>query len=39
VALLSAQGQPLGTRLFGPVLEEMRRAKGLKLVSLASTLV
>jgi large subunit ribosomal protein L14 len=37
--LLNAQKQPLGTRIFGSVLDELRLAKGLKLASMASTLV
>ena len=37
--LLNAQKQPLGTRIFGPVLDELRLVKGLKLASMASTLV
>lgn len=39
IALLKAQGQPAGSRLFGPVLEDLRLTKNLKLVSLASSLV
>lgn len=37
--LLNAQGQPLGTRLFGPVSYLLRRGKRLKLLSLASSFI
>ena len=37
--LLNTQKQPVGTRIFGPVLDELRLVKGLKLASMASTLV
>jgi large subunit ribosomal protein L14 len=37
--LLNTQKQPVGTRIFGPVLDELRLIKGLKLASMASTLV
>jgi large subunit ribosomal protein L14 len=39
VLLLNVKGDPLGTRLFGPVLEDLRKRKGMKIVSLASSLV
>ena len=39
VAILNAQKQPMGTRIFGPVLEDLRLAKNMKLISLASSLV
>ena len=39
VAILNAQVQPMGTRIFGPILEDLRLAKNMKLISLASSLV
>jgi len=39
VILLNAQKQPLGTRIFGPVLGELRLLKNMKLVSMASSLL
>ena len=39
VAILNAQEQPMGTRIFGPVLEDLRLTKNMKLISLASSLV
>ena len=35
VVLLSKQGEPLGTRVFGPVTRELRAKKFVKIVSLA----
>lgn len=35
VVLLNKQGEPLGTRVFGPVTRELRAKKFLKIVSLA----
>lgn|SRR3989338_8828355 len=35
VVLLSAQEQPVGTRIFGPVTRELRSTKFMKIVSLA----
>lgn len=39
VAILNAQIQPMGTRIFGPILEDLRLAKNMKLISLGSSLV
>jgi|TARA_B110000971_G_C19714884_1_gene365945 large subunit ribosomal protein L14 len=39
VILLNPQKQPLGTRIFGPVLDELRLLKNMKLVSMASSLL
>jgi large subunit ribosomal protein L14 len=39
VILLNAKKQPLGTRIFGPVLDELRLLKNMKLVSMASSLL
>lgn len=36
VILLSAQLQPLGTRVFGPVPRELRTERFMKIISLAS---
>lgn len=36
VVLLNTQGQPIGTRIFGPVTRELRTDKFMKIVSLAA---
>ncbi|NQV82349.1 MAG: 50S ribosomal protein L14 [Rhodospirillales bacterium] len=33
--LINAQGEPIGTRIFGPVTRELRSKKFMKIVSLA----
>ncbi len=33
--LVNAQGEPIGTRIFGPVTRELRSRKQMKIVSLA----
>ncbi len=33
--LVNAQGEPIGTRIFGPVTRELRSRKHMKIVSLA----
>jgi large subunit ribosomal protein L14 len=33
--LISPQGEPIGTRIFGPVTRELRAANHMKIVSLA----
>jgi len=33
--LVNQQGEPIGTRIFGPVTRELRAAKQMKIVSLA----
>ncbi len=33
--LISAQGEPIGTRIFGPVTRELRARQQMKIVSLA----
>lgn len=33
--LVNAQGQPIGTRIFGPVFRELRSEKFMKIISLA----
>ena len=35
VAILNAQKQPIGTRIFGPVARELRKGDFMKIVSLA----
>ena len=35
VVLLNANGEPVGTRIFGPVTRELRTAKFMKIISLA----
>jgi len=37
--LISAQGEPLGTRIFGPVARELRWKKFTKIISLAPEVV
>ena len=37
IILFKKQGQPLSTRLFGPVLEDLRLVKDMKILSLASS--
>lgn len=39
VVLLTNKGQPVGTRIFGPVTRELRSEKYMKLVSLALEVV
>ncbi len=36
VVLLNASGQPIGTRIFGPVTRELRSEQFMKIVSLAA---
>ena len=33
--LISAQGEPIGTRIFGPVTRELRQRQYMKIISLA----
>jgi len=33
--LISKQGEPIGTRIFGPVTRELRARKFMKIISLA----
>jgi large subunit ribosomal protein L14 len=33
--LINKQGEPLGTRIFGPVTRELRAKKYMKIISLA----
>jgi len=35
VVLINAQGEPVGTRIFGPVARELRWKKYMKIISLA----
>lgn len=35
VVLINAQGEPVGTRIFGPVTRELRAKKFMKIISLA----
>ena len=35
VVLLNSQGQPIGTRVFGPIIRELRGEKFMKIISLA----
>ena len=37
--LINAQGEPIGTRIFGPVARELRAKKFMKIVSLAPEVV
>ena len=33
--LITAQGEPIGTRIFGPVTRELRQRRYMKIISLA----
>ena len=35
VVLINKQGEPIGTRIFGPVTRELRTERFMKIVSLA----
>ena len=37
--LINAQGEPLGTRIFGPIARELRRKKFTKILSLAPEVI
>lgn len=37
--LISKQGEPVGTRIFGPVVRELRARKFMKIVSLAPEVI
>lgn len=37
--ILNAQGEPMGTRIFGPVARELRSKKFMKIISLAPEVV
>ena len=37
--LINAQGEPLGTRIFGPVCRELRSKKQMKIISLAPEVI
>ena len=37
--LINAQGEPIGTRIFGPVARELRAKKFMKIVSLAPEVI
>ncbi|MDX2050473.1 MAG: 50S ribosomal protein L14 [Rickettsiaceae bacterium] len=39
VVLLNKQGEPLGTRVFGPVTRELRAKKFLRVISLAQEVI
>ena len=39
VVLVNNQGEPIGTRLFGPVARELRAKNYMKIISLASEVV
>lgn len=39
VVLINAQGEPVGTRIFGPVTRELRGRKFMKIVSLAPEVI
>ncbi|KAL3833635.1 hypothetical protein ACJIZ3_008371 [Penstemon smallii] len=39
VVLINKQGEPIGTRVFGPVPHELRKKKHLKILSLAEHIV
>ena len=37
--LINAQGEPMGTRIFGPIARELRRKKFTKILSLAPEVI
>ena len=37
--LINAQGEPIGTRIFGPVARELRQRKFMKILSLAPEVI
>jgi large subunit ribosomal protein L14 len=37
--LINAQGEPVGTRIFGPIARELRRKKFTKILSLAPEVI
>jgi large subunit ribosomal protein L14 len=37
--LVNAQGDPVGTRIFGPVARELRKKKYMKIISLAPEVI
>lgn len=37
--LINAQGEPIGTRIFGPVARELRKRKFMKILSLAPEVI
>ncbi|MHB1606721.1 MAG: 50S ribosomal protein L14 [Leptospirales bacterium] len=37
--LINAQGEPIGTRIFGPVARELRRRRFMKILSLAPEVI
>ncbi|MDT7043847.1 50S ribosomal protein L14 [Candidatus Nitronereus thalassa] len=37
--LVNAQGDPIGTRIFGPVARELRKKKFMKIISLAPEVI
>jgi large subunit ribosomal protein L14 len=37
--LINAQGDPIGTRIFGPVARELRKRKFMKILSLAPEVI
>jgi large subunit ribosomal protein L14 len=37
--LIGADGEPIGTRIFGPVARELRARKFMKIVSLAPEVI
>jgi len=39
VVLINEQGDPIGTRIFGPVARELRKKRFLKIVSLAEEVI
>lgn len=39
VVLIDAQGEPIGTRIFGPVARELRARKFAKIISLAPEVI
>ena len=39
VVIINAEGEPKGTRIFGPVARELREKKFMKIISLAPEVI
>ena len=39
IVLINNQGNPIGTRIFGPVLRELRKTKWMKILTMAPSVI
>lgn len=39
IVLINSQGNPIGTRIFGPVLRELRKTKWMKILTMAPSVI